>query len=122
MAQLLKWADEVARLKVRANADTGPDAERARQLGALGIGLCRTEHMFFQPDALRAMRTMILATEPRTRLRALQEILPIQRRMFREIFRAMEGLPVTIRLLDPPLHEFLPDRREDVSHVAQELG
>jgi pyruvate,orthophosphate dikinase len=78
--------------------------------------------MFFQRDALRAMRTMILATEPRTRLRALREILPIQRNMFREIFRVMEGLPVTIRLLDPPLHEFLPDRHEDVSHVAKELA
>jgi pyruvate,orthophosphate dikinase len=121
MATLLGWADEVARLKVRANADTGPDAERARQLGAVGIGLCRTEHMFFQQDALRAMRRMILATEPRSKLRALQEILPIQRQMFREIFRAMDGLPVTIRLLDPPLHEFLPSGHEDVSHVAQEL-
>jgi pyruvate,orthophosphate dikinase len=121
MATLLEWADQHARLKVRTNADTGADALRARQLGAVGIGLCRTEHMFFQPDALRAMRRMILADEPRTRQRALQDILPIQRGMFRDIFVAMDGLPVTIRLLDPPLHEFLPGRHEDISGVAQEL-
>jgi pyruvate,orthophosphate dikinase len=121
MATLLSWADEKARLKVRANADTGGDATRARSLGAVGIGLCRTEHMFFQPDALRAMRRMILADEPRSRQRALQDILPIQRAMFRDIFQAMDGLPVTIRLLDPPLHEFLPGRHEDLSHVSQEL-
>jgi len=122
MAQLLGWADERARLEVRANADNGPDATRARSLGAVGIGLCRTEHMFFQPDALRAMRQMILAKDERTRLRALNEILPIQRESFREIFRSMDGLPVTIRLLDPPLHEFLPDRAEDITSVAQDLG
>jgi pyruvate,orthophosphate dikinase len=122
MARLLGWADGIARLKVRANADTGSDAQKSRALGAIGIGLCRTEHMFFQPDALRAMRRMILADDPRSRLRALQEILPIQRTMFKEIFREMDGLPVTVRLLDPPLHEFLPDRHEDVSDVAQELG
>ncbi len=122
MAELLGWADARARLRVRANADTGPDAARARQLGAVGIGLCRTEHMFFQPDALRAMRQMILAEDPRSRQRALQQILPIQRAMFKEIFAAMDGLPVTIRLLDPPLHEFLPDRGEDVSDVARDLG
>jgi pyruvate,orthophosphate dikinase len=122
MAQLLGWADECARLEVRANADNGADASRARSLGAVGIGLCRTEHMFFQPDALRAMRQMILAKDDRARIRALNEILPIQRDSFREIFRAMDGLPVTIRLLDPPLHEFLPDRAEDVTSVAQDLG
>ena len=122
MAQLLGWADERARLEVRANADNGPDATRARALGAVGIGLCRTEHMFFQPDALRAMRQMILAKDERTRLRALNNILPIQRESFLEIFRAMDGLPVTVRLLDPPLHEFLPDRAEDVNSVAQDLG
>lgn len=122
MSTLLSWADKIARLSVRANADTGSDASRARALGAVGIGLCRTEHMFFQPDALRAMRKMILAEDPRSRQRALGEILPIQREMFEDIFRAMDGLPVTIRLLDPPLHEFLPDRHEDVSSVAKELG
>jgi pyruvate,orthophosphate dikinase len=122
MSVLLGWADERARLEVRANADNGPDAERARALGAVGIGLCRTEHMFFQPDALRAMRQMILAKDDRTQVRALNEILPIQREAFQEIFRVMDGLPVTIRLLDPPLHEFLPDRPEDVTTVAQDLG
>jgi pyruvate,orthophosphate dikinase len=122
MAQLLGWADERARLEVRANADNGPDATRARSLGAVGIGLCRTEHMFFQPDALRAMRQMILAKDERARVRALNEILPLQREAFKEIFTSMDGLPVTIRLLDPPLHEFLPDRAEDVNSVAQDLG
>lgn len=122
MAELLQWADEKARLEVRANADNGPDATRARNLGAVGIGLCRTEHMFFQPHALRAMRQMILAKDDRTRLRALNDILPIQREEFKEIFKSMDGLPVTIRLLDPPLHEFLPDRAEDVNSVAQDLG
>ena len=122
MAELLQWADERARLKVRANADTGPDAERARKLGATGIGLCRTEHMFFQPEALKAMRQMILADDDRSRARALSLVLPIQREEFKEIFRAMDGLPVTIRLLDPPLHEFLPERSEDVATVAKDLG
>ena len=122
MATLLRWADDRARLKVRANADNGPDATRARSLGATGIGLCRTEHMFFQPEALRAMRQMILAEDSRSRARALAQVLPIQRAQFEEIFRAMDGLPVTIRLLDPPLHEFLPSRNEDIASVAQDLG
>jgi pyruvate, orthophosphate dikinase len=122
MATLLDWADDVARLAVRANADTGSDATRARELGAIGIGLCRTEHMFFQPDALRAIRRMILADDPRSRQRALNDILPIQREMFLDLFRAMEGLPVTVRLLDPPLHEFLPERESDISDVAIDLG
>ncbi len=122
MAELLRWADERARLKVRANADNAADAARARALGATGIGLCRTEHMFFQPDALRAMRQMILAEDSRSRARALAQVLPIQRSQFAEIFRAMDGLPVTIRLLDPPLHEFLPARAEDIASVAQDLG
>jgi pyruvate,orthophosphate dikinase len=122
MATLLGWADQFAQLTVRANADNGADARRARDLGATGIGLCRTEHMFFQPDALRALRRMILAHDPRSRQRALHDILPIQRRMFREIFEAMAGLPVTVRLLDPPLHEFLPRRDEDVSAVSEDLG
>lgn len=122
MAELLGWADETARLKVRANADNGPDAARARSLGAQGIGLCRTEHMFFQPAALRAMRQMILARDEYSRARALAQILPMQREEFKEIFRAMDGLPVTVRLLDPPLHEFLPTRPEEVASLAQDLG
>ncbi|NCG17968.1 MAG: pyruvate, phosphate dikinase [Rhodobacterales bacterium] len=122
MSVLLGWADDVSRLKVRANADTGADATRARELGAIGIGLCRTEHMFFEPKALRAIRRMILADDPRSRQRALTEILPLQRHMFREIFLAMDGCPVTVRLLDPPLHEFLPTREQDISEVATDLG
>ncbi len=122
MGELLSWADKRARLKVRANADTGPDAANARRLGAIGIGLCRTEHMFFEPTALRAMRQMILAEDERSRQRALNLVLPIQRNDFVDIFRAMDGLPVTIRLLDPPLHEFLPSREEEISTVAKDLG
>ena len=122
MATLLGWADEVSALRVRANADTGHDALKSRQLGAVGIGLCRTEHMFFQPDALRVMRRMILADDPRARQLALNEILPMQRTMFQEIFTAMDGYPVTIRLLDPPLHEFLPQREADITEVANDLG
>ncbi len=122
MATLLSWADERARLRVRANADNGPDAARARSLGARGIGLCRTEHMFFQPEALRAMREMILAEDDRTRARALAKVLPLQRAEFEHIFQAMDGLPVTIRLLDPPLHEFLPQRPEDIAQVAADIG
>ena len=118
----LGWADEVAELKVRANADNAPDALRAREMGAVGIGLCRTEHMFFQPDALKAMRQMLLARDDISRKRALQQVLPIQREQFIEIFRAMDGLPVTIRLLDPPLHEFLPKKSNDIAALALELG
>ncbi len=122
MGRLLGWADARARLKVRANADTGADAANARSLGAVGIGLCRTEHMFFEPTALRAMRQMILAEDEKSRQRALNLVLPIQRADFVEIFRSMNGLPVTVRLLDPPLHEFLPTRPEEISTVAKDLG
>jgi len=122
MAELLNWADELAAVRVRANADTGADAERARSFGAVGIGLCRTEHMFFKPEALLAMREMILAESPRARQRALQRILPIQREMFEEMFRTMDGLPVTVRLLDPPLHEFLPTSPDDIEAVADSMG
>ena len=122
MGELLGWADARARLKVRANADNGPDATQARLLGATGIGLCRTEHMFFEPRALRAMRQMILADDEKSRQRALALVLPIQKADFVGIFRAMDGCPVTIRLLDPPLHEFLPDRPEEISSLAKELG
>lgn len=122
LATLLAWADARSRLHVRANADNAADAARARSLGAVGIGLCRTEHMFFLPDALRAIRKMILADDPWARQRALNEILPMQREMFRDLFGIMDGLPVTIRLLDPPLHEFLPTREEDISEVAEQLG
>jgi pyruvate, orthophosphate dikinase len=120
--KFLGWADQLAVLKVRSNADNGSDAIRSKEMGAVGIGLCRTEHMFFQADALRAMRQMLLARDDESRQRALQQILPIQREEFKEIFTAMNGLPVTIRLLDPPLHEFLPKREEDIVNLARDLG
>ncbi len=106
---LMSWADEFRRLEVRANADTGHDATVARNFGAQGIGLCRTEHMFFGEERLAIMREMILASDRASRETALDKLLPIQRQDFLEIFQAMDGLPVTIRLLDPPLHEFLPN-------------
>ena len=114
---VLKWADEFRRLGVRANADSPDEARRARDLGAEGIGLCRTEHMFMEADRLPKMRRMILARDERARRRALDQLLPLQRRDFEGIFRAMKGLPVTIRLLDPPLHEFLPKKEELVVKI-----
>jgi pyruvate,orthophosphate dikinase len=119
---LMGWADAVRRLKVRANAETSLDARTARQFGAEGIGLCRTEHMFFDPDRIAAVREMILADDEQGRRTALAKILPMQRKDFVELFQIMEGLPVTIRLLDPPLHEFLPHTEEDVAAVAQATG
>ncbi len=110
-AALMEWADKIRRLKVRANAETPLDARMARQFGAEGIGLCRTEHMFFDEDRIAAVREMILADDEAGRRTALAKILPMQRNDFVEIFNIMEGLPVTIRLLDPPLHEFLPPHR-----------
>ena len=109
-AIVLGWADEIrrGRLGVRANADTGADAARARQLGAEGIGLCRTEHMFLAEDRLPVVRRMILADTPEDEQAALAELLEVQRADFEEVLAAMDGLPVTVRLLDPPLHEFLP--------------
>jgi pyruvate,orthophosphate dikinase len=121
-AELLRWADRSRRLGVRANADTGHDAETARKFGAEGIGLCRTEHMFFEPTRILAVRQLILATDAAERARALAKLLPMQRSDFVEIFRAMDGLPVTVRLLDPPLHEFLPHSEEEIREVAQALG
>jgi pyruvate,orthophosphate dikinase len=120
--QLMQWADAVRELRVRTNADTPRDAARARAFGAEGIGLCRTEHMFFEGDRLTAMREMIVATDLEGRRRALLKLLPMQRNDFVEIFRAMDGLPVTIRLLDPPLHEFLPREAEEIEEMAGALG
>ena len=117
--ELMRWADEFRRLKVRANADTPHDAEVARGFGAEGIGLCRTEHMFFGEGRLSAMREMILADGLGAREKALEKLLPLQRQDFLGLFRAMEGLPVTIRLLDPPLHEFLPSARELSAELAE---
>jgi pyruvate,orthophosphate dikinase len=107
---------------VRTNADTPADARRAREFGAEGIGLCRTEHMFFEGERIWAMREMILATDETERRRALAKLLPMQREDFVGILRAMAGLPVTIRLLDPPLHEFLPQHAEEVAEMASRLG
>ncbi|HJQ12336.1 MAG TPA: pyruvate, phosphate dikinase [Gemmatimonadaceae bacterium] len=120
-SDLLGWADEVRRLRVRANADTPRDARTARSFGAEGIGLCRTEHMFFEGDRITAMREMIVAREEGGRRRALAKLLPIQRADFEGIFEAMDGLPVTIRLLDPPLHEFLPHGGEESKLLARTL-
>jgi pyruvate,orthophosphate dikinase len=120
-ADLLGWADEVRRLRVRANADTPRDARIARSFGAEGIGLCRTEHMFFEGDRITAMREMIVAREEGGRRRALANLLPMQRADFEGIFEAMDGLPVTIRLLDPPLHEFLPHGGEETKLLARTL-
>jgi pyruvate,orthophosphate dikinase len=119
---LMQWADEVRRLKVRANADTPEDAATARRFGAEGVGLCRTEHMFFDPERIVAVRQMILADASEEREAALAKLLPMQRRDFEGIFRAMEGLPVTVRLLDPPLHEFLPQKEEEIAEVAKAAG
>ena len=119
---LLEWADDARRLRVRANADTPADARRARQFGAEGIGLCRTEHMFFEGDRINAMREMIIAHDEAGRRNALAKLLPMQRADFEGIFEAMDGLPVTIRLLDPPLHEFLPHGGADSEALAGTLG
>jgi pyruvate,orthophosphate dikinase len=121
-ARLLGWADDVRRLRVRANADTPQDARIARGFGAEGIGLCRTEHMFFEGDRIGAMREMIVARDEAGRRRALAKLLPMQRSDFEGIFEAMSGLPVTIRLLDPPLHEFLPHGGEESKLLARTLG
>ncbi|MGH6781010.1 MAG: pyruvate, phosphate dikinase, partial [Sphingomonadaceae bacterium] len=121
-AALMAWADKVRRLKVRANAETPLDARTARQFGAEGIGLCRTEHMFFDEDRIAAVREMILADDEAGRRTALAKILPMQRNDFVELFTIMEGLPVTIRLLDPPLHEFLPHTEADLQAVADATG
>jgi len=121
-SELMAWADRLRRLRVRTNADTPQDAKVARQFGAEGIGLCRTEHMFFEPGRIMAVREMILADDADQREVALAKLLPMQRGDFAGIFRAMEGLPVTIRLLDPPLHEFLPHDPEEIAELSRALG
>lgn len=121
-AKLMEWADEIRDLGVRTNADTPDDALAARRFGAMGIGLCRTEHMFFEGDRIKAMREMILSSDERGRRRALDKLLPMQRSDFEGIYTAMEGFPVTVRLLDPPLHEFLPHDPEAISEMASEMG
>jgi len=121
-AQLMQWADGIRRMKVRANAETPRDAAQAREFGAEGIGLSRTEHMFFEEDRILAVREMILASDEQGRRKALAKILPMQRKDFAELFEIMAGLPVTIRLLDPPLHEFLPHKEGEIKEVATVLG
>jgi pyruvate, orthophosphate dikinase len=120
--KFMSWADQERRLGVRANADTPADAKIAREFGAEGIGLCRTEHMFFEPDRIEAVRQMIMAENARQRAAALTKILPMQREDFVGIFRAMAGLPVTVRLLDPPLHEFLPKEDAEIRELAAKIG
>ena len=119
---LMQWADTARTLGVRANADTPADARQARNFGAEGIGLCRTEHMFFDADRILAVREMILADNEKGRRTALAKLLPMQREDFAALFETMQGLPVTIRLLDPPLHEFLPHGDEEIAQVAQATG
>ncbi len=119
---IMRWADSIRKLRVRANADTPHDSEVARKFGAEGIGLCRTEHMFFEGDRILAVREMILADDEAGRRKALEKLLPIQQADFEGIFKAMKGLPVTIRLLDPPLHEFLPHERDQQREMAGQMG
>jgi pyruvate,orthophosphate dikinase len=121
-ATIMEWADKARRLGVRANADTPNDARVARKFGAEGIGLCRTEHMFFEGDRIVAVREMILADDEKGRRAALAKLLPIQRGDFADLFEIMSGLPVTIRLLDPPLHEFLPHTDAEIAEVAKAMG
>ena len=118
---LMKWADQTRKLKVRTNADTPHDSDVARRFGAEGIGLCRTEHMFFEGDRILAVREMILADDEKGRKKALTKLKPIQRKDFEGIFKAMNGLPVTIRLLDPPLHEFVPHEETQQKEMAKQL-
>jgi pyruvate,orthophosphate dikinase len=121
-ARLMTWADAHRTLKVRTNAETPADCETARRFGAEGIGLARTEHMFFEPARIAVVREMILASDEGGRRKALEKLLPEQRGDFASIFRIMSGLPVTVRLLDPPLHEFLPQREADFAEVASATG
>jgi pyruvate,orthophosphate dikinase len=121
-ARIMQWSDQYSRLKVRTNADTPEDAAVARSYGAMGIGLCRTEHMFFAEQRIAAMREMILSSSVEEREKALAKLLPYQRADFKGIFSAMEGLSVTVRLLDPPLHEFLPHEEAQIEELAKAFG
>ncbi len=121
-AKIMEWADKYRKLGVRTNADTPYDSSVARKFGAEGIGLCRTEHMFFEGERIKAVREMIISENVEERKKALDKILPMQREDFVGLFKAMKGYPVTIRLLDPPLHEFLPHEDEDIKELANEMG
>ena len=118
----MEWADSYRKLEVRANADNARDAKQAYGFGAQGIGLCRTEHMFFEGERIKAIREMIVAKTPEQRENALNKILPMQRGDFEELYRTMKGYPVTIRLLDPPLHEFLPHEDNEIADLANDMG
>ncbi len=120
--RIMEWADAIRTMKVRTNADTPTDAKQAREFGAEGIGLCRTEHMFFEPDRIAAIREMIVSKTVEQREVALAKLLPMQRGDFEGIYEAMEGYPVTVRLLDPPLHEFLPTDEDDIKALAADMG
>ncbi len=121
-SKLMEWADKIRKLKVRTNSETPLDTQTARDFGAEGIGLCRTEHMFFDEERILSVREMILSKTQEDRSRALQKLLPHQKKDFIEIFKIMQGLPVTVRLLDPPLHEFLPKSEKEISEVAYVVG
>ncbi len=121
-ATIMKWVDARKKLSVKTNADTPHDAEVAKKFGAEGIGLCRTEHMFFKPERIMAVREMILADDLEGRKKALAKIQPFQRKDFKGLFKVMSGMPIVIRLLDPPLHEFLPHEEKDINEVAREMG
>ncbi len=121
-AKLMSWVDRARKLDVRTNADTPAQVRNAVAFGAKGIGLCRTEHMFFEGDRIDAMREMILAEDKETRVKALKKLLPYQRKDFAGIFKALDGLPATIRFLDPPLHEFLPHEKEQQADLAKKMG
>ena len=120
--RVMEWADKYRKLKVRTNADTPKDAKKARELGAEGIGLCRTEHMFFEEDRIAAFREMICSDTVEEREAALDKILPYQQGDFEALYEALEGNPVTIRFLDPPLHEFVPTEEEDIKKLAESQG
>jgi pyruvate,orthophosphate dikinase len=121
-SKLMNWADQYRKLKVRTNSETPIDTKIARDFGAEGIGLCRTEHMFFDEKRIISVREMILSKTREDRERALTKLLPYQKGDFFEIFKIMNGLPVTVRLLDPPLHEFLPKTNKDVDDISKELN
>ena len=118
----MAWADKYRTLKVRTNADTPTDAATAVHFGAEGIGLCRTEHMFFEGDRIKAIREMIVSKTAEARAKALEKILPLQQKDFEEMYRVLEGRPMTIRFLDPPLHEFLPQKENEIKELADDLG
>jgi pyruvate,orthophosphate dikinase len=120
--ELMGWVDKFRKLRVRTNADTPHDSEVAVKFGAEGIGLCRTEHMFFDPERIDAMREMIVADDVDSRKKALKKLLPYQKADFKGIFKVMAGLPVTVRLLDPPLHEFLPHTEHEIADLAKKIG